>query len=88
MKKLVLKKAVLDNTGNAVRSLESYKIRYADELNAEQLQAVMHDTGAVLVVAGAGTAPDHRRLCAGRRRAAGRRYSRGLKTSRSPGPSR
>ncbi len=55
MKKLVLKKASLDSAGNVQRALESYKIRYADELNAEQLQAVMHDTGAVLVIAGAGT---------------------------------
>ncbi|MCU0426902.1 MAG: ATP-dependent helicase [Candidatus Kapabacteria bacterium] len=55
MKKLVLKKATLGSEGNIARPLESYKIRYADELNAEQLQAVMHDTGAVLVIAGAGT---------------------------------
>ena len=56
MKKLVLKKAVLDSAGNASRPLESYKIRYADELNAEQLQAVSEEVGpdrTLLVCCGA-----------------------------------
>lgn len=52
MKKIHLKKATADLR---VRSEHSYKIRYADELNASQLQAVMHDTGAALIIAGAGT---------------------------------
>ncbi|MCS6808496.1 MAG: ATP-dependent helicase [Bacteroidota bacterium] len=58
MKKLILKKAYQDSSSvldQQKRAAVAYSIRYADELNAEQLQAVMHDTGAALVIAGAGT---------------------------------
>jgi DNA helicase-2/ATP-dependent DNA helicase PcrA len=50
LKKLVLKK----NTELAARRRE-YRIRYAEELNPAQYEAVMHTNGAALVVAGAGT---------------------------------
>lgn len=52
MKKIVLKKSSAEE---AAKPQKNYKIRYADELNAAQLEAVMHDTGAALIVAGAGT---------------------------------
>jgi DNA helicase-2/ATP-dependent DNA helicase PcrA len=52
MKKLLLKKS---SVTAASRAPDSYKIRYDEELNAAQLQAVMHEEGAALVVAGAGT---------------------------------
>ncbi len=53
MKKLVLKKTSFDAASG--KSAKVYKINYAEELNEAQLDAVMHDTGAALVVAGAGT---------------------------------
>jgi DNA helicase-2/ATP-dependent DNA helicase PcrA len=53
VKKLILKKTPFDAASG--KSAQIYKIAYAEELNEAQLDAVMHDTGAVLVVAGAGT---------------------------------
>jgi DNA helicase-2/ATP-dependent DNA helicase PcrA len=52
MKKILLKRTTAEE---AAKPLRSYTIRYADELNAAQLEAVMHDTGAALIIAGAGT---------------------------------
>ncbi len=51
MKKIILKKAseVYAETGG------KYKINYGKELNPAQLEAVMHDKGPALVIAGAGT---------------------------------
>jgi DNA helicase-2/ATP-dependent DNA helicase PcrA len=53
MKKLILKKTPFDAASG--KSAKVYRINYADELNEAQLDAVMHDTGAALVIAGAGT---------------------------------
>lgn len=50
MKKLVLKKT----TAQLVQSLH-YKLNYAEELNPAQYEAVMHNHGSALVIAGAGT---------------------------------
>ncbi len=50
MKKLILKKRS-DSTINQY----GYKIAYSEELNIAQYEAVMHDQGAALVIAGAGT---------------------------------
>jgi len=52
MKHLILKKTRPEDHS---APKQNYTIRYGDELNAEQLQAVMHDTGAALIIAGAGT---------------------------------
>ncbi len=49
MKKLVLKKR--SDTHHAA----NYRINYEQELNAAQYEAVMHQQGAALVIAGAGT---------------------------------
>ena len=49
MKKFVLKKE------EARLRPEDYSIPYADLLNKQQLEAVFHDKGAALVIAGAGT---------------------------------
>ncbi len=54
MKKILLKKTTL-NEQEQQRSTAHYSIRYADELNSAQLDAVLHTTGAALVVAGAGS---------------------------------
>ena len=51
MKKIILKK----NTGDAVQKRIGYKINYFNELNPAQYVAVMHNNGAALVIAGAGT---------------------------------
>lgn len=55
MKKILLKKTTAAQISSPEPSVRTYTINYADELNAAQLQAVMHDTGAALIVAGAGT---------------------------------
>jgi DNA helicase-2/ATP-dependent DNA helicase PcrA len=52
MKKILLKKTSAEAHSTPSRN---YTIRYGDELNAAQLEAVMHDTGAALIIAGAGT---------------------------------
>ena len=49
MKKIVLRPASVAPSGKA------YRIDYAAVLNAQQYQAVMHDKGPALVLAGAGT---------------------------------
>ena len=49
MKKFVLKKE------KAQLRPEDYSIRYSDLLNKQQLEAVFHDNGPALVIAGAGT---------------------------------
>lgn len=51
MKKLKLKKAEAVESGKRI----GYKIPYEHELNAAQYEAVMHNNGAALVIAGAGT---------------------------------
>ncbi len=51
MKKLSLKKVTSRKRGPG----QHYTIRYADELNAAQHQAVMHAGGPALIIAGAGT---------------------------------
>lgn len=48
MKKFILQK-------EDSRATENYTIDYSDLLNTEQLEAVMHDSGPALVIAGAGT---------------------------------
>lgn len=50
MKKLVLKPVKLAATPSV-----QYTINYAGELNAAQYEAVMHNNGAALIIAGAGT---------------------------------
>ncbi len=51
-----MKKLKLRRVQPAERSASSrYRIGYADELNAAQYEAVMHGSGAALVIAGAGT---------------------------------
>ncbi len=49
MKKIVLHKVTQASTA------KNYSIRYEQELNARQYEAVMHTKGAALVIAGAGT---------------------------------
>lgn len=49
MKKLVLKKSTVSEAGRV------YRINYQEQLNTEQLEAVMHQNGPALVLAGAGT---------------------------------
>lgn len=51
MKKIVLKKASSIPTARSI----GYRINYQNELNAAQYDAVMHNDGAALVIAGAGT---------------------------------
>ena len=51
MKKIVLKKAGISDN----KSKTGYKINYEIELNKPQYDAVMHNSGAALVIAGAGT---------------------------------
>jgi DNA helicase-2/ATP-dependent DNA helicase PcrA len=51
VKKLVLKKAPENN----VRDRIGYKVQYSELLNPSQYAAVMHNNGAALVIAGAGT---------------------------------
>jgi DNA helicase-2/ATP-dependent DNA helicase PcrA len=51
VKKLVLKKA----SDNYVKDRIGYKVQYSELLNPSQYAAVMHNNGAALVVAGAGT---------------------------------
>lgn len=51
MKKIILKK--VEDTGSPNRI--GYRINYEGELNQAQYEAVMHNNGASLVVAGAGT---------------------------------
>lgn len=51
MKKIKLKKVSIDNN---VRQ-GNYKINYEKELNSAQYEAVMHNNGPALVIAGAGT---------------------------------
>ncbi len=51
MKKLILKKY----TNSANIQQFGYKIAYSEELNTAQYEAVMHDKGPALVIAGAGT---------------------------------
>lgn len=48
MKKIKLRKSKLQSDSN-------YSINYKEELNQSQYEAVMHNTGAALVIAGAGT---------------------------------
>ncbi len=50
MKKLILKKR-----SDSPINQYGYKIAYSEELNVAQYEAVMHDQGAALVIAGAGT---------------------------------
>jgi len=52
MKKLILKKS---SPGLLLSTKKEYKIPYHNELNDEQYRAVMHNDGAALVIAGAGT---------------------------------
>jgi DNA helicase-2/ATP-dependent DNA helicase PcrA len=54
MKKIFLKKTDI-STEHIPPSKTQYVLRYADELNTAQLDAVMHTTGAALVIAGAGS---------------------------------
>lgn len=51
MKKIILKKKDI----SAIRERIDYKIDYASELNPAQYEAVMHNKGPALVIAGAGT---------------------------------
>jgi DNA helicase-2/ATP-dependent DNA helicase PcrA len=51
MKKLVLKKSALLTN----KTDKGYRINYREELNEAQYEAVMHDKGPALVIAGAGT---------------------------------
>lgn len=51
MKKFVLKKKFTEGSSGS----QNYKIDYAKELNDQQYKAVMHNNGAALVIAGAGT---------------------------------
>ncbi len=51
MKKLVLRKREENSTVKRI----NYKINYENDLNAAQYEAVMHNDGAALVIAGAGT---------------------------------
>jgi len=51
LKKLYLKKEKSNITGKS----NSYKINYENELNTAQYEAVMHNNGPALVIAGAGT---------------------------------
>ncbi len=51
MKKIKLKRS----TGKDTRKRIGYKISYDSELNPAQYEAVMHNNGAALVIAGAGT---------------------------------
>ncbi|MDQ1266704.1 MAG: ATP-dependent helicase UvrD/PcrA, partial [Bacteroidota bacterium] len=51
MKKLILKKNGINEPSGRI----DYKINYESELNTAQYEAVMHGTGAALVIAGAGT---------------------------------
>lgn len=51
MKKIILKKPA----DAVIRKRIDYKVRYGDELNPAQYEAVMHNNGAALVIAGAGT---------------------------------
>jgi DNA helicase-2/ATP-dependent DNA helicase PcrA len=56
MKKLILKKnAIAALPGIPQDSPRTYRIRYEQELNQAQLQAVFHGKGPALVLAGAGT---------------------------------
>lgn len=60
MKKLVLKKREIvtdeqQNQSDLSSKSKKYKINYAEELNTQQLEAVMHNSGPALVIAGAGT---------------------------------
>lgn len=51
MKKIILKK----NTDYGPKSRIGYKINYEYDLNAAQYEAVMHNNGPALIIAGAGT---------------------------------
>lgn len=51
MKKIILKKQAYESAPNRI----GYKINYESELNRSQFDAVMHDKGPALVIAGAGT---------------------------------
>ncbi len=51
MKKIRLKKAAVSNVSKS----SGYKINYQQELNPAQYDAVMHNNGPALVIAGAGT---------------------------------
>ncbi|MFP4369288.1 MAG: ATP-dependent helicase [Candidatus Kapaibacterium sp.] len=51
MKKIKLKKSVAGKPRERI----GYKINYENELNVAQYEAVMHNNGAALVIAGAGT---------------------------------
>jgi DNA helicase II / ATP-dependent DNA helicase PcrA len=51
LKKIILKKTSTDEPKKRI----GYKINYEYELNAAQYEAVMHNNGAALVIAGAGT---------------------------------
>jgi DNA helicase-2/ATP-dependent DNA helicase PcrA len=51
LKKIILKRA--DEAG--LKKRIGYKLNYSGELNAAQYEAVMHNQGAALVIAGAGT---------------------------------
>ena len=56
MKEVILKKILLKKPAEVkVRKRISYKVPYDNDLNPAQYEAVMHNNGAALVIAGAGT---------------------------------